>query len=287
MKVLDQIKAACNIMDSCKLCPRVCNVNRLKEEVGFCGTGSKAIVSSAAPHFAEESVLVGNGGSGTIFFSGCNLRCVFCQNYEISQLHYGNTVEIEDLVSIMLQLQNRGCVNINLVTPTHVIPHIIESVHCARIKGLRLPIVYNCGGYESVKSLKLLEGTIDIYMPDAKYMSRISSKRHSLAEDYPNVLKTALIEMHRQVGDLEVRDGLATMGLLVRHLVMPNSVTESKGIIDFLSNKISKNTFVNIMEQYRPSFKAAGFHEINRKITFEEFQKITHYAKGHGLRLSP
>lgn len=202
------------------------------------------------------------------------MGCVFCQNYEISQLHDGNLVEIDELAHIMLQLQTRGCININLVTPTHVIPHIIESIHYARIKGLTLPIVYNCGGYESIKSLKFLEGTVDIYMPDAKYMDHNASKRYSLAEDYPTILQAALIEMHRQVGDLEIQDGIATRGLLVRHLVMPNSVAKSQEIIDFLANKISKNTFVNIMEQYRPSFKANRFHEIDRIITFEELKKL-------------
>ncbi|GJQ58217.1 MAG: 4Fe-4S cluster-binding domain-containing protein [Candidatus Scalindua sp. AMX11] len=286
MEINDAIKSAYKSLESCNLCPRVCNVNRLKGEKGFCGIGSKAVVSSASPHFGEESVLVGNGGSGTIFFSGCNLGCVFCQNYEISQLHDGNLVEIDELAHIMLQLQTRGCININLVTPTHVIPHIIESIHYARIKGLTLPIVYNCGGYESIKSLKFLEGTVDIYMPDAKYMDHNASKRYSLAEDYPTILQAALIEMHRQVGDLEIQDGIATRGLLVRHLVMPNSVAKSQEIIDFLANKISKNTFVNIMEQYRPSFKANRFHEIDRIITFEELKKITRYVKEQGLRLS-
>ncbi len=286
MEIKEAIKRAYKSMESCELCPRMCHIDRSKEEKGFCGIGSKAVVSSACPHFGEESVLVGNGGSGTIFFSGCNLGCVFCQNYEISQLYYGSRVEIDDLARIMLHLQKRGCVNINLVTPTHVIPHTIDSIHRARMQGLKLPIVYNCGGYESVKSLKLLEGTIDIYMPDAKYMDPCAAKRYSLAEDYPDILKSALREMHRQVGDLEIRGGLATRGLLVRHLVMPNSVAESKGIIDFLVNKISKNTYVNIMEQYRPTFKADQFHEIDRRITVKEFQEIALYAKERGLRLS-
>ena len=282
----ETLKCAYKIMESCELCPRMCRINRLKDEKGFCGTGLKAIVSSACQHFGEESVLVGNGGSGTIFFSGCNLGCVFCQNYDISQLHYGKEVEIDGLVSMMLQLQNRGCININFVTPTHVVPHIIESVHHARTKGLTVPIVYNCGGYESVKSLELLEGTIDIYMPDAKYMNPASSKRYSLAENYPDVMKTALLEMHKQVGDLEIRDGLATRGLLVRHLIMPNRVAESKDIIDFLAQKISKNTFINIMEQYRPVFKANRFSEINRGITPNEYQEVTLYAKELGLRIA-
>ena len=211
-------------MESCELCPRRCKVNRLNDEKGFCGTGAKAVVSSVGPHFGEESVLVGNGGSGTIFFAGCNLGCVFCQNYDISQLRQGNEVEIDDLANMMLQLQGRGCININFVTPTHVTPHIIESVHIARTKGLKIPTVYNCGGYESIEPLRLLAGTIDIYMPDAKYLNPDSSGKYSFAQDYPEVMKSTLLEMHRQVGDLEIKDGVAIRGLLVRHLVMPGNV---------------------------------------------------------------
>jgi putative pyruvate formate lyase activating enzyme len=280
------IKTAYKIMESCELCPRRCKVNRLNNEKGFCGTGAKAVVSSAGPHFGEESVLVGNGGSGTIFFAGCNLGCVFCQNYDISQLRRGNEVEIDDLVNMMLQLQERSCININFVTPTHVTPHIIESVHIARTKGLKIPTVYNCGGYESIGSLRLLAGTIDIYMPDAKYLNPDSSEKYSFAQDYPEVMKSALLEMHRQVGDLEIKDGVATRGLLVRHLVMPGNVAGSLGIIDFLADEISNNTFVNIMEQYRPIFKARDFPEINRPITHKEFNTVYEYAKERGLRLA-
>jgi putative pyruvate formate lyase activating enzyme len=279
-------KTAYKIMEYCELCPRRCKVNRLNDEKGFCGTGAKAVVSSAGPHFGEESVLVCNGGSGTIFFAGCNLGCVFCQNYDISQLRRGNEVEIDDLVNIMLQLQRRDCININFVTPTHVTPHIIESVHIARSKGLKIPTVYNCGGYESIVSLRLLAGTINIYMPDAKYLNRDSSGKYSFAQDYPEVMKSALLEMHRQVGDLEIKDGVATRGLLVRHLVMPNNVAGSIDIIDFLANEISNNTFVNIMEQYRPTFKAQNFPEINRPITHQEFNTVYEYAKERGLRLA-
>ena len=280
------IKTAYKIMESCELCPRRCKVNRLNDEKGFCGTGVKAVVSSAGPHFGEESVLVGNGGSGTIFFAGCNLGCVFCQNYDISQLRRGNEVEIEDLVNMILQLQGRDCKNINFVTPTHVTPHIIESVHIARTKGLKIPTVYNCGGYESIGPLRLLAGTIDIYMPDAKYLNPPSSEKYSFARNYPEIMKSALQEMHRQVGDLEIEDGVASRGLLVRHLVMPENVAGSLDIIDFLANEISDNTFVNIMEQYRPTFKARDFPEINRSITHKEFNTVYEYAKKRGLRLA-
>jgi putative pyruvate formate lyase activating enzyme len=280
------IKTAYKIMESCELCPRKCKVNRLNGEKGFCGTGAKASVSSAGPHFGEESVLVGNGGSGTIFFAGCNLGCVFCQNYDISQLRRGNEIEINGLVNMMLQLQGSDCININFVTPTHGTPHIIESVHIARTKGLRIPTVYNCGGYESIEPLRLLAGTIDIYMPDAKYLNPDSSEKYSFAQDYPEVMKLALLEMHKQVGDLETEDGVATRGLLVRHLVMPNNVASSIDIIDFLANEISINTFINIMEQYRPTFKAHNFPEINRPITHKEFSTVYEYANKRGLRLA-
>ncbi len=280
------IRSAYHLFDSCELCPRECDVNRLNDEKGFCGTGAKAVVSSAGPHYGEESVLVGNGGSGTIFFAGCNLGCVFCQNYDISQLRHGNEVEIEDVVNMMMQLHIRGCVNINFVTPTHVMPHIIESVFLARERGLTIPVVYNCGGYESLEPLRLLEGTIDIYLPDAKYLNSDSSKKYSFTHDYPDVMKLALLEMHRQVGDLEIKDGIATRGLLVRHLVMPDNASYSKEIIDFIVNEVSGNTFINIMEQYRPAFNAHKYPEINRPVTRQEFNKVYEYAKSQGLRLA-
>ena len=280
------IQYAYHLLKSCELCPRVCKVNRLNGGKGFCGIGAKAVVSSAGPHYGEESVLVGSGGSGTIFFAGCNLGCVFCQNYDISQLRHGNAVEITDVVSMMMQLQTRGCVNINFVTPTHVVPHVIESVFLARERGLTIPVVYNCGGYESIESLQLLEGTIDIYMPDAKYLNHDSSKEYSSAHDYPDVMKLALLEMHRQVGDLKVKDGVATRGLLIRHLVMPGNVACDKEIIDFIVNEISENTFVNVMEQYRPTLNAHNFPEINRPVTRQEFSNVYEYAKSQGLRLS-
>ena len=280
------IQSAYDLLEYCELCPRACKINRLSNEKGFCGIGAKAVISSVGPHYGEESVLVGNGGSGTIFFAGCNLGCVFCQNYDISQLRNGNEVEIDDMVNMMLQLQTRGCININFVTPTHVVPHIIESVLLARGNGLTIPVVYNCGGYESIESLQLLEGTVDIYMPDVKYLNPDSSKKYSFAQDYPDVMKSALLEMHRQVGDLEIKDGVATRGLLVRHLVMPGNIAHSKEIIDFIVNEVSGNTFINIMEQYRPTFNAHNFPEINRPVTRQEFSKVYEYAKSQGLRLS-
>lgn len=284
--ISDIINTTRKILGSCELCPRMCKVDRLKEEKGFCGIGSRAVVSSVTPHFGEEPVLVGHGGSGTIFFAGCNLGCVFCQNYDISQLRHGEEVEIDGLVNMMLQLQSQGCSNINFVTPTHVVPQIIESVYIARAKGLKIPTVYNCGGYESLESLQYLEGTIDIYMPDAKYMGPVYSEKYSSAKDYVEVMKSSLIEMHRQVGDLEIKDGLAVKGLLVRHLVMPNNVAGSKDVIDFLADKVSKNTFVNVMEQYKPTFKAHNYPEINRPLEYKEFYEVYLYAKERGLRLA-
>ena len=280
------IQSAYNLLESCELCPRLCKINRLNYEKGFCGIGAKVVVSSAGPHYGEEAVLVGSGGSGTIFFAGCNLSCVFCQNYDISQLRNGHEVEIDDMVNMMLQLQTRGCVNINFVTPTHVVPQVIESVFLAKERGLAIPVVYNCGGYESIESLLLLEGAIDIYMPDAKYLSCDSSRKYSFAQDYPDVMKSALLEMYRQVGDLETKDGIAVRGLLVRHLVMPDNIAHSKEIIDFIANEISENTFVNIMDQYRPAFNAHDFAEINRPVTRQEFNTIYEYAKNKGLRLA-
>ena len=280
------IRAAYHLLESCKLCPRVCKIDRLNNEKGFCGIGAKAVVSSAGPHYGEESVLVGSGGSGTIFFAGCNLGCVFCQNYDISQLRHGNEVKIDDMVNMMMQLQKRECENINFVTPTHVVPHIIESVFWARKRGLTIPVVYNCGGYESVESLQLLEGTIDIYMSDAKYLNHDSSEKYSFAKDYPDVMKLALQEMHKQVGDLEIKDGLATRGLLVRHLVMPGNIACSREVIDFIVNEVSGNTFINVMEQYRPTFNARNYPEISRPVTRQEFSKVYEYAKEQGLRLA-
>lgn len=274
------------MMESCELCPRRCGVNRLKDEKGYCRIGAKAVVSSAGPHFGEESILVGSGGSGTIFFVGCNLGCVFCQNYNISQLCHGNEVEIDDLVNMMLQLQRQSCININLVTPTHVTPHIIESVYNARIRGLEIPTVYNCGGYESVEALQLLADTIDIYMPDAKYVNPDSSGKYSSAQDYPDRMKQALREMYRQVGDLVIEGGIAMRGLLIRHLVMPGNIAGSLEIIDFIADEVSENTFINIMQQYRPTYKANDFPEINRPITHREFTTVCEYAEKRGLRLA-
>lgn len=222
--------------DPCRLCPRRCNVHRRVGEVGFCGIGAAPLVSSIGPHFGEESVLVGAGGSGTIFFAGCNLGCVFCQNYELSHLREGRRISIEQLTDAMLGLQQAGCININFVTPTHVAAPMAAAIELARGKGLRIPTVYNSGGYDSVETLKLLEGLIDIYMPDMKYADPKVAEGLSAAADYPQINFAAVKEMHRQVGDLRTENGIATAGLLVRHLVLPENLAASTEVIDFLAD---------------------------------------------------
>ncbi len=272
-------------MNPCTLCPRRCKVNRSKSEIGFCGIGEMPVVSSVGPHFGEESVLVGFGGSGTIFFAGCNLGCVFCQNFDISHNRHGREVTIERLAQSMLELQDYGCSNINFVTPTHVIPAITAGIELARKSGLMLPTVYNTGGYDLVETLKLLEGFVDIYMPDMKYSDSQVAEELSAAPDYPEVNFAAIKEMHRQVGDLQVKKGLATRGLLVRHLVLPNQLAGSTKIIDFLAEQISTSTTINVMDQYRPCYKASSHSKINRRPTFEEIESVRRYAIEKGLNV--
>ncbi|MFH1718433.1 MAG: radical SAM protein [Planctomycetota bacterium] len=272
-------------IDPCMLCPRRCKAHRSKDEAGFCGIGGKAVVSSIGPHFGEESVLVGRGGSGTIFFAGCNLGCVFCQNFDISHHRHGRETTIEQLALSMLELQDYGCVNINFVTPTHVIAAIVAAIELARKDGLTLPTVYNTGGYDSVETLRLLEGFMDIYMPDMKYSDSKVAEELSAAPDYPQVNRQAVKEMHRQVGDLREEKGLATRGLLVRHLVLPENLAGSFEIIDFLAEHISRRTTINVMDQYRPCCEAASHPKINRRPTSEEIQSVRRYAVKKGLNV--
>jgi len=269
----------------CTLCPRRCKVRRSKGQTGFCGIGPLPVVSSAGPHFGEESVLVGSGGSGTIFFAGCNLGCIFCQNYDISHHRYGHQMTIEQLAQSMLELQNLGCSNINFVTPTHVIAAIAAAIELARNKGLTIPTVYNTGGYDSVETLKLLEGLIDIYMPDMKYADPEVAQELSSAPDYPQVNREAVKEMHRQVGDLQIKKGVATRGLLIRHLVLPEKLAGSFKIIDFLAKEVSPNTAINMMDQYHPCYKAHLHPKINRRPTFEEINSVCQYAIEKGLNI--
>ena len=259
-------------------------MNRLKGELGQCRTGECAVVSSFGPHFGEEAPLVGTGGSGTIFFAHCNLHCVFCQNCSISQLGEGSDVSTQDLAQMMLSLQHRGCHNINLVTPTHVVPQILEALELAVADGLNIPLVYNCGGYESVDTLRLLDGIVDIYMPDMKYADSAVARQYSGVEDYAAVNRAAVKEMHRQVGDLQIDDqGVAVRGLLVRHLVLPSRLAGTRETVEFLANSVSSSTYVNIMAQYHPCHRAYDFPFLSRSVTKEEYLEAVTLALQHGL----
>jgi len=271
----------------CTLCSRNCRVERDKGEVGFCKVTDKPMVSSYGPHFGEEPVLVGWGGSGTIFFTGCNLGCVFCQNYQISHLMEGEYITVSELSDIMLHLQEKGCHNINLVTPTHQVPQIFSAVEEAKKRGLRIPIVYNCGGYESVEVLIELEGLVDIYMPDMKTFSHEFSRDYLKAPDYPEVVKEAVLEMKRQVGHLKVNEyGVAERGLMIRHLVMPDWTEDSKEILSWIAENLGRETYVNVMDQYYPFYKACDYPKICRRTTSEEFNEVYSFAKRLGLRLA-
>jgi putative pyruvate formate lyase activating enzyme len=271
-------------LEHCELCPRNCKVNRLKGELGFCKTGRRAAISSFNLHFGEEPPLVGRGGSGTIFFTWCNLGCIYCQNYSISHSGEGSEIDTDKLASIMLYLQKEGAHNINFVTPSHVIAQIIEALIPAVEKGLRLPLVYNSGGYDKRAILKELEGIFDIYMPDAKYSDEHYSFKYSSSKDYWPVCKDALQEMHRQVGDLLMdASGITERGLLIRHLVLPKRIAGSFEVLDFIANKISKDSYVNIMDQYYPCFKGHGIEELSRRVTPEEFEEVVEHAREVGL----
>jgi len=279
-----RVATALSLLETCRLCPRTCGVNRLDGKRGVCRTGRRAIVSSAAPHFGEEKPLVGNRGSGAIFFSGCNLKCLFCQNYEISHLLAGDEVSAGRLAILMLHVQKIGCHNLNLVTPTHVVPQILEALELAVKGGFRLPIVYNTGGYDDLEAIRLLDGIVDIYMPDIKYLSPEAAKEYSDAEDYPTVIKKVIREMHRQVGDLVISpEGIATRGLLVRHLVMPGMLEDTARIAAFLAGEISRDTYVNIMAQYRPEYLAHEHPPLDRPLSRDEWREALRRARAAGL----
>jgi putative pyruvate formate lyase activating enzyme len=272
------------MMESCCLCPRHCGAHRLSGETGQCRTEDGAIVSSYGPHFGEEAPLVGRGGSGTIFFTSCNLHCVFCQNHTISQLGEGHPATSRELARMMLHLQARGCHNINLVSPSHVIPFILDALDLAAGEGLRLPLVYNTGGYDSLEALHLLEAVVDIYMPDMKYADGKTAKQLSGVKDYPEVNQAAVKEMHRQVGDLRVnQDGIAERGLLVRHLVLPHRLAGTERIARFIAREVSTNTYLNVMAQYRPSYRAHGIPQLSRPLTAGEFREAVGLARRYGL----
>ena len=280
----ERIAAALAILERCRLCPRHCEVNRLKGEQGVCQTGRQAIVSSHNAHFGEEDPLVGRGGSGTIFLNQCNLLCVFCQNYEITHMGEGAPVQAGDLADMMVTLQGQGCHNINFVTPTHVVPQLLEALPEAIERGLRVPLVYNCGGYEEVATLHLLDGLVDIYMPDFKFWDSQVAERYCKATDYPEKARLAVKEMHRQVGDLTVDDmGIARRGLLIRHLVMPDGLAGTRDIMRFLATEVSKNTYVNVMSQYRPCGEAYRYRELQRMITVEEYREAVRMAHEEGI----
>ena len=279
-----KIEAAFEILKSCTLCPRRCGVDRLAGETGICKTGDKAYVSSFNPHFGEEDPLVGSRGSGTIFFTHCNLLCNFCQNYDISHLGHGEAVSNEQLAGIMLHLQKGGCHNINFVTPTHVVPQILSALEIAIENGLSAPLVYNSGGYDSVETLKLLDGIFDIYMPDFKFWDPEVAKTTCNAEDYPKVAQKALIEMHRQVGDLVVDEaGIARRGILLRHLVLPRGLAGTREIMRFVARKISLNTYVNIMPQYRPCGRADEVEELAVYLSQTDYKKALQEATEEGI----
>jgi len=271
------------IIRECILCPHECRVDRTAGGRGKCRTGVLPVVSSFHAHMGEESCLVGRNGSGTIFFTNCNLACIYCQNYDISQLGYGDEVSFERLAEMMLSLQERGCHNINFVTPTHMVSAILESLLLAVPAGLRLPLVYNTGGYDAVETLELLDGVIDIYMPDFKYIEDDTAGELSGVRDYPERAKAALKEMHRQVGDLVIDGrGVATRGLLVRHLVLPNGRAGTGGVMRFLAG-LSRDTYVNIMDQYRPEYRSRECFDLRRRATLEEYDAAVESAREAGL----
>ncbi len=273
------------MMKSCTLCPRMCEVDRVAGEKGFCRASAELVISSHHPHFGEERPLVGRRGSGTIFFSNCGLRCVFCINWQISHGGAGRKRSIEDLADMMLQLQEIGCHNINVVTPTHYSPHILLALDIAAGRGLRLPLVYNTCGWENIEILEMLDGVVDVYLADFKYMDPEMARRHLAdAGEYPGATQEAILEMHRQVGVAKpAEDGLIYRGLMIRHLVMPNDVARTKEVIGWIADNLPSDTYVNIMRQYRPMHKAFDYPEISRRITRREYEEAIGYARERGL----
>ena len=273
-----------NILKSCNVCPHNCRIDRTQSADGVCGMSSELVISSYGPHFGEEPELVGYFGSGTIFFTGCNLLCLFCQNYDISHLREGYGINEKRLTEIMLLLQERGCSNINLVTPTHFTPQIIHAIEEAKIKDLNVPVIWNSSGYEKADTIRMLEGIVDIYMPDIKFKNPDKCKLYTEADDYFTYASEAVMEMHRQVGDLIIKNGIARRGLLIRHLVLPNNQSDTKEIIDFVAEELGEDTYFNLMEQYHPCFKANGYPLISELITKVEYEYFVNYAKKRGIK---
>lgn len=273
------------LMESCELCPRMCGVNRLEGEKGFCHADRQLVVSSFHPHFGEETPLVATGGSGTIFLTNCGLRCVFCINWGVSQEGEGSATSIEAMSQMMLILQEKGCANINVVTPTHYSPHIVLSLDKAAAKGLRLPVVYNTCGWERTEILRMLDGIVDIYLPDFKYSDDTNAAKYSSGADtYVVDTRQAILEMHRQVGTAKpTKRGLINRGLMIRHLVMPNDVSGTKEVIDWIAENLPKDTYLNLMSQYRPMYKAPDYPELSRRITRSEYAEAVEWARTAGL----
>lgn len=284
-KLSSRVEQAYQHLEDCDLCARYCHMNRRKTIKGaVCRTGERAVVNSFGPHYGEENPLIGTNGSGTIFFSWCSLRCVFCQNWEISHKGMGREVEPEELAAMMLNLQQRGCHNINFVTPSHVVAQIIAAVDIAAQKGLRLPLVYNTGGYDSPEALALLDGIIDIYMPDMKYGDSAIARKYSKVRNYVEINFAAVKEMHHQVGDLQLDNkGVALRGLLVRHLVLPDHLAGTETILAFLADEISTNTYLNLMDQYHPCYRADENPPLNRCLTTDEFKEALQLTKKYGI----
>lgn len=284
-KLAQRVEEAYSIFEECQLCPRRCGVNRLNGERGFCRAPAKLMVYAAQPHYGEEISLVGRNGSGTIFFSNCNLRCVFCQNWPIALAGRGEQIDDEQLAGMMIHLQKISCHNINLVTPTHVMPNILNATQIAYKRGLRIPLVYNTSGYERIEIMKLLDGIVDIYLPDMKYMDADQAAKYSSgASDYPEETQKAVIEMHRQVGEHQInRQGVAIRGLMIRHLVMPNRVAGTEKFVKWVAENLPKSTYVNIMHQYHVDYKAFEYPAIWRGITREEYLEAMGWAEEYGL----
>lgn len=279
------IKEAFRLLEACVLCPRKCKVNRLKDKRGFCKTGLKPIVYSFIAHHGEEPPISGKNGSGTIFFSNCNMNCVYCQNYEFSQAgEGGKEVDAEELAKIMLELQKIGCHNINFVTPTHIMPQILKALQLAIPKGLKIPLVYNTGGYELAQIIKLLDGIVDIYLPDMRYADSDTAIKYSNAPDYPKYNQEALQEMQRQVGIADIDDeGIIKKGVVIRHLILPNNISGTDTIMKFIAKELSEDTYISLMSQYMPCYKASQFKEIDRRITYREYEDAQKAMQKYGL----
>lgn len=284
MKIGQLANSLDKILTKCVICPHKCRVNRKKGEKGFCDAGYDTVISSAMPHHGEEPPISGTKGSGTIFFSHCNMKCIYCQNYQISQEHEGRKTSIANLAASMLELQNLGCHNINLVSPTIWIPQIIKALEIAKSSGLDIPLVFNTGGYESPQIIKMLDGIVDIYMPDMRYSNSSYAEKYSKVKDYVKYNRLSLKEMFSQVGPLKVdANGTAIKGVLIRLLVMPENIGGIKETLDFIKKELSTDVYLSIMAQYHPTYKAYNYPKLNRRITAEEYLEVTNYSKELGF----